>query len=503
MKQLIFRGLEHEIQNWQVHDFSAKHFAQETARLALEQRLIKLTEVTDSFTRKSVSYQLNKQECIHRWLKYKEGYSGELVEELLQELKIPRGGTVLDPFLGSGTTALVCKMLGINSIGFDILPMTKVAIKGKDSIFSYNTQELQCLYAEVLKLEVPKKFTGNFSYLPITEGAFQENTTKEILFFTKWNQNSSFSSLAKNLITLCILNSLEKVSFTSKDGQYLRWDYRSTKVKNANAIRASKGCPPIAVKLDKGEIPTLKKCLLEELKNVIDDIIFLQKNSKETTFPPIQFVEGSALYELPKLPHEILDGVITSPPYCNRYDYTRTYALEMNYLGVTNDQLKKLRQNLLSCTVENKTKIDFLKSYYSKLGRSHDFEQVIKLLNNNNALQEVLTALNLRKKAGEINNPGVLRMVEGYFTELAFIYAELFRVCKKGGGVAVVNDNVRYGGEVIPVDFISTEIAEHIGFEPVKIYTLKQLKGNSSQQMKKFGRIALRKSITIWRKPSY
>ena len=76
MKQLIFRGLEHEIQNWQVHDFSAKHFAQETARLALEQRLIKLTEVTDSFTRKSVSYQLNKQECIHRWLKYKEGYSG-------------------------------------------------------------------------------------------------------------------------------------------------------------------------------------------------------------------------------------------------------------------------------------------------------------------------------------------------------------------------------------------------------------------------------------------
>jgi site-specific DNA-methyltransferase (cytosine-N4-specific) len=66
--------------------------------------------------------------------------------------------------------------------------------------------------------------------------------------------------------------------------------------------------------------------------------------------------------------------------------------------------------------------------------------------------------------------------------------------------VAFVNDNVRYAGEVIPVDFISTELAEQMGFKPVKIYTLKQQKGNSSQQMKKYGRVPLRKSITLWKK---
>jgi site-specific DNA-methyltransferase (cytosine-N4-specific) len=59
---------------------------------------------------------------------------------------------------------------------------------------------------------------------------------------------------------------------------------------------------------------------------------------------------------------------------------------------------------------------------------------------------------------------------------------------------------VRYAGEVIPVDFISTELAEKIGFKPIKVYTLKQEKGNSSQQMKKFGRVPLRKSITILEK---
>jgi site-specific DNA-methyltransferase (cytosine-N4-specific) len=81
------------------------------------------------------------------------------------------------------------------------------------------------------------------------------------------------------------------------------------------------------------------------------------------------------------------------------------------------------------------------------------------------------------------------------------VYAELFRTCRRGAHLAFVNDNVRYAGEIIPVDVLSTHLAERIGFVPVKVYVLPQRKGNSSQQMGKFGRVALRKSITIWRKP--
>ena len=135
------------------------------------------------------------------------------------------------------------------------------------------------------------------------------------------------------------------------------------------------------------------------------------------------------------------------------------------------------------------------------MGKENDFDKIVQIIGNNRTLSEVNRALEERNNNGDINNKGVLRMVDGYFTELTFIYAELFRLCKSGAMVAFVNDNVRYGGEVIPVDFISTELAEQIGFKPVKIYSLKQQKGNSSQQMAKFGRIPLRKSITIWEKP--
>ena len=207
------------------------------------------------------------------------------------------------------------------------------------------------------------------------------------------------------------------------------------------------------------------------------------------------------LEKLPLQAAEQFDAVITSPPYCNRYDYTRTYALELAFLGMTNDELLALRQDLISCTVENRPKVKRLRRLYQNVGRVQDFETVQKVLANNEALQESMEALRIRSRRREVNNKGVISMVEGYFTELAFVTFELFRVCKPGACVGIVNDNVRYSGETIPVDLIMTDIASNLGFIPEKICVLPQRKGNSSQQMGKYGREALRKSILIWNKP--
>lgn len=192
--------------------------------------------------------------------------------------------------------------------------------------------------------------------------------------------------------------------------------------------------------------------------------------------------------------------VITSPPYANRYDYTRTYALELAYLGV-DEEIFSLRQSQLSCTVENKPKINELETYYQSIGQHHRYQQILDIVQSNEVLTEINNALSIRNKQGDINNRGILTMIDQYFTELTFVFAELYRVCRSGARVIFVNDNVRYAGEVIPVDTLSTNLAEQVGFIPQKIYVLPQRKGNSSQQMGKFGREALRKSITIWKKP--
>lgn len=50
----------------------------------------------------------------------KATYSSDLCKQLLQLYCPPRNGTVYDPFMGSGTTAVACKELGLNYIGSEI-----------------------------------------------------------------------------------------------------------------------------------------------------------------------------------------------------------------------------------------------------------------------------------------------------------------------------------------------------------------------------------------------
>lgn len=499
--QDLFPDLEViDTKGWRVTDFSAGNCNPQSARIAIEEKYWPITEITDRFNRQSVSYQLSKKDCLHRWLKYKEGFSANLVKILLDDFGLKKGDMVADPFMGSGTTALVSILNGYNSIGFDILPMSQIAIKAKTLVYEYDLMELQQMLDEILLLNLPQEYNKKTPELSITKDGYPIMTAHELAYYKEHFFKSAYSDKAKTLLELCTLNSLERISYSAKDGQYLRWDWRCPKIIEASKAREEAGRRPFVVKLDKGELPSLKQALSDELSFVIEDIKYLQKNEKKSFDAKCNFIEGSALFELPKIEEDTISAVVSSPPYCNRYDYTRTYAMELAYLGITEAGIKKLRQDLISCTVENNSKTEQLKDFYYNIGREDAYERIIKIIQNNSTLQEINQALRQRNVNGEINNKGVLKMVEGYFTELTFLFAELYRICKPGAYVAFVNDNVRYAGEVIPVDYLTTNLAEQLGFKPIKIYTLRQQKGNSSQQMKKYGRVALRKSITIWQK---
>ena len=195
---------------------------------------------------------------------------------------------------------------------------------------------------------------------------------------------------------------------------------------------------------------------------------------------------------MPGLKDNFYDAIITSPPYCNRYDYTRTYALELALLGIGDKELADLRQEMLSCTVENRAK--------DLLVMNPSWASVVEIVDRQKLLQCILKYLDEQKMKDLLNNNGIPRMVKGYFYEMACVISECHRVLKPNSPLFMINDNVRYAGASISVDMIFSSLAESLGFHVENILVLPTGKGNSSQQMGKHGRDELRKCIYVWRK---
>ena len=210
------------------------------------------------------------------------------------------------------------------------------------------------------------------------------------------------------------------------------------------------------------------------------------RNARATTLMTAKWVRMSAL---PNLLDNSIDAVITSPPYANRYDYTRTYALELAWLGYDNRKISELRQRLLSATVENRSK-------RAELAAGHT--DALARFDRHPAIAEITDALEAANGRKELPNPHVIRLVRNYSMEMTVVIAELSRLCRPGASVFMVNDNVQYHGEEAPVDLILSDLAEQCGFRTEAIWTLARGKGNASQQMGRFGRRELRKCVYWW-----
>lgn len=464
-----------------------------TERQILHSRLADRFETAYHLNRKVVSFQANKDEPIYRWFKYKEGFSSTLVKYFLTEYG-KKAGKLLDPFAGAGTTLFAGQELGWKSYGVEILPVGVFVMQTREALNDIDINKLRStikkLWKELANIENYDKY---INHITITKDAFPDETEILLNKFLTYCANLKDKKI-QTVLRFAAFSVLEEISFTRKDGQYLRWDYRSK--------RNLPGKP-----FDIGKIYSFEEAMNRKLSQIISDLsgnttnsLFEALENKPAVQHPVKIIEGSCLEELPKIGDEFFDFIVTSPPYCNRYDYTRTYALELVFLGNDNEQVRNLRQSMLSCTVENKEKVEHLQQFYKSIGKEKTFDRVLEVYNNSNAMMEVNSVLDELNKLEKLNNNNIARMVRNYFLEMCFVIYEMARITKSGGHCVMVNDNVRYGGEEIPVDLILSEFAENFGFNINKIFVLPRGKGNSSQQMGNYGRTEVRKCVYLWQK---
>ena len=436
--------------------------------------------------RKLVSYQADKTERVSRWCKYREGFSTALIRYLIESLPIAEG-PVLDPFAGSGTTLFTTSEYGFDTVGIELLPNAIAIMEARQSLRSLNrdnvSQEL-LNFANSSIWEKPGP-TKPYKHLAITKGAFPSET-EMLLGRFRHEAEQVANPDVRLLLSFAAISILEDVSYTRKDGQYLRWDARAPR---RNASKRD---------FQKARIMSFTEAIIEKCQQIYVDIIEEPQTapfiSPKDKLGKVTILSGSALDILPRMASASFNGLITSPPYCNRYDYTRTYALELALLDVDGEELKRLRQTMLSCTVENKEKIG-LADVGSDLHR-----RAVNAFESQELLQLLLAYLDECMARRQLNNNGIPRMVRNYFKELTWTIFECSRLLKNGAPFVMVNDNVRYQGMHIPVDLILSDIAHSAGFTAEHIWVLPTNKGSSSQQARNHGREEIRKCVYVWRK---
>ena len=270
----------------------------------------------------------------HDWYRFVLSFPPHLVRDYLKKFEVTRQMTVLDPFCGTGTTLVECKKLGIQSVGIEANSMahfaaqTKVCWSANAACLCEMADEIAARTEKILQAESGH----NLRELP--------PDSQKILL------TNSISPVPLHK-TLVLLESIEAME-SSRFERYFKIALASALVGPIGNLRFG---PEVGVsnKL-KTDAPVLEAWLLK-VRSIADD---LQKLSALQEVPATLYHADARTLPF-SVPPASIDAVITSPPYPNEKDYTRTTRLESALLGFLNSktELRALKKTLLRSNTRN------------------------------------------------------------------------------------------------------------------------------------------------------
>ena len=361
---------------------------------------------------KGGTFSLNKNEPIHRWYSYIEGYSSCLIaEELKMLLSLqPDIKTIYDPFCGTGTTSLVAATHGIKSFYSESNPFMQSVIETK----------INCVRNLDQDTVIPKLI----EYLTLINTIRVEN-------HSSWNGFEKFFGEKQ-------LNELLTIK-----GLIFKEDNES--VKNILALALSSIVVKVSKMIRRGDLryatekEYCEENVLECFADKVNEIIFdIQHHKSIIKCGTVKVSDDARDNDYVNA----FDCVITSPPYLNGTNYIRNTKLEL-----------KLN--------------DFITSE-SDLPRFHS-KGIIAGINNVSKRTVIDTILPVVEPYLEQLQPvsyddRIPKMVAGYFRDMDTVIQKLSKSVKPGGLFTMDIGDSQFAGVHIPTHQILSNICVQYGF---------------------------------------
>ncbi|HET6567405.1 MAG TPA: DNA methyltransferase [Rhodothermales bacterium] len=401
---------------------------------------------------------------VHEWYRFVLSYPPHLVRDYLKRFGLEPDQTVLDPFCGTGTTLVECKKVGVPSVGLEANPVVEFAARTKtrwdvdpDGLMSH-AREIADTTRHILSREGVEDEPFFQIPPPDDEISLQSlSPEQERLVIT-----NSISSRPLHKV----LRLLEVMEGRREDAVY---DYERLALAKqlVYSISNLRFGPEVGVGKQKEDAPVVGPWLLG-VRNMSDDLRGVGDRKRVPT--KVHLADARGLSEV--LEPGSIDAVITSPPYPNEKDYTRTTRLESVLLGFLNsrDDLRQHKRNLLRSNTRTVYKKD------------EDEQWVVR----NATVQALADAIETRRlELGKTSGFERLyaRVVRLYFGGMARHLEELKRVLRPGAQLAyVVGDQASYFRVLIRTGEVLAEIAESLGYEVVGIDLFRTRFSTATQQ---------------------
>ncbi|MBI3153571.1 MAG: DNA methyltransferase [Chloroflexi bacterium] len=384
--------------------------------------------------------------AFHDWYRFVLSFPPHLVRDYITKFDLNEKNTVLDPFCGTGTTLVEVKLAGMNAVGLEGNPFPHFASSVKTDwnldadLLSTHAQKIASEASSILKsqgIDDDFPFEKEYKNLKVL------SPEAEKLILT--NSISPFP-LHKSLVLFEILKQ-------HKDEPYYR--HALLALGNALVFKISNlhFGPEVGVKKPKTDVPVISNWLLEVEKMTKD-----LRQIAGKTYPDSK-IHLTDARSLDVLESSSIDAVITSPPYPNEKDYTRTTRLESVLLGFINnkEELRELKKTLIRSNTRGIYKGDDDDQWVA------DFPEIQRI------------AEEIEKRRIELGKDSGFEKLYSkatklYFGGMAKHLSDLRQALRPGAKLAyVVGDQASYLRVMIRTGQILGDIAQKLGYELVNI----------------------------------